>query len=90
MEEGRMFRLLGNVLEIEFNMTQLEGSVPPESAAARWKKVVKALREDVDALSDNVTVDGSPQDVRGLASDAKRSIKKANAYLASYEKALEE
>ena len=54
LNKGGMLRMLGNLVELEFNIAQLEILTPPDKYSARFKEKLAALNVTLDALSDAV------------------------------------
>lgn len=54
LNKGGMLRMLGNLVELEFNIAQLDVLTPPDKYSARFKEKVAALNVTLDALSDAV------------------------------------
>ena len=54
LNKGGMLRMLGNLVELEFNIAQLDVLTPPDKYSASFKEKVAALNVTLDALSDAV------------------------------------
>jgi hypothetical protein len=55
LNKGGMLRMLGNIVELEFNIAQLEVLTPPDKYSVRFKEKLTALNLAVDQLSDAVS-----------------------------------
>lgn len=55
LNKGGMLRMLGNLVELEFNIAQLEVLTPPDKYSVRFKEKLTALNLAVDQLSDAVS-----------------------------------
>lgn len=55
LNKGGLLRLLGNVLEIEFNIGQLKSLTPPDKYSAKFAEKLASLELTVDELSEAVT-----------------------------------
>lgn len=55
LNDGGFLRLLGNILEIEFNIGQLLSLTPPDEYSAKFAEKLSALELAVKELSDAVT-----------------------------------
>lgn len=63
--EGGIFRVLGNSVELSFNVAQLEALTPPETIADDWNSGLARLSAEVDAISDVLADDGSTEALLG-------------------------
>jgi len=57
INEGGLLRLLGNALELQFNVGQLKSITPMEDIAASWSEKVAILEGDVDKFTDGLSED---------------------------------
>ena len=79
LNDGGFLRLLGNILELEFNIGQLQSLTPPDEYSVKFTEKLSALELTVDALSDAVTSSESS------TSDTKVKLKKCRSALSSLE-----
>lgn len=63
LSEGGLLRLMGNSLELSFNIGQLQSLVPPDSVADEWTEGLSALSAQVDQLSNVISGDASEKKV---------------------------
>jgi hypothetical protein len=55
LNKGGLIRLFGNILEIEFNIGQLQSLTPPDTYSDRFKEKLAALNVTVDELSEAIS-----------------------------------
>jgi hypothetical protein len=79
LNEGGLLRLLGNVLEIEFNIGQLKSLTPPDKYSAKFAEKLTSLELTIDELSEAVT---SPE---SSTSKTKSKLGKCRSALNSLE-----
>ncbi len=51
-ENSQLIRLSGNILELSFNLGQLQSLEAPTSVADQWKEAMTKLEEEIDSISD--------------------------------------
>lgn len=79
LNDGGFLRLLGNILELEFNIGQLQSLTPPDEYSVKFTEKLSTLELTVDDLSDAVTSSESS------TSDTKAKLKKCRSALSSLE-----
>jgi len=79
LKEGGLLRLLGNVLEIEFNIGQLQSLTPPDKYSSKFAEKLASLELTIDELSEAVT---SPE---SSTSNTKSKLGKCRSALSSLE-----
>jgi hypothetical protein len=79
LNKGGLFRLLGNILEIEFNIGQLQSLTPPDMYSVKFTEKLASLELAVDDLSDAVT------DSESSISNTKSKLGKCRSALNSLE-----
>lgn len=72
--EGGYFRLLGNSLELSFNIGQLQSLTPPAEIAEDWTSGLAKVSKRVDAISDAISNDGSTQEVLNRINSAAKAL----------------
>lgn len=72
--EGGIFRLLGNSVELSFNVGQLQSLTPPEEIAADWDKALNRLEKRVDAISDAIGGEASTQQLLERIGSAAKAV----------------
>ena len=55
LNKGGLLRLLGNILEVEFNIGQIKSLTPPDKYSDNFAVKLTALEQAVDELSGAVT-----------------------------------
>lgn len=75
VNEGSMLRLIGNDIELAFNMGQLEALTPPAEIADDWNRGFRQLDKDVDAVSSAITGDASVGQMKQRINVAQSQIK---------------
>lgn len=73
--EGGIFRVIGNSVELSFNLAQLQSYTPPAEIEAEWNAGLEKLAKRVDAIDAAISGDAST----GALNDAINSA--ANALL---------
>jgi len=89
LDEGGFLRVAGNVLELSFNIGQLQSLEPPVKVASEWESALAALEVNVDRLADLISDDGTPRQVNNALRDSRSSIKDAIGVLDAYEETLD-
>lgn len=79
LNKGGLLRLMGNILEIEFNIGQLQSLTPPDQYSAKFSEKLLALNVAVDGLSNAVT------DAESSTSNTKNQLSKCRSALNSLE-----
>ena len=79
LNKGGLLRLLGNILEIEFNVGQLQSLTPPDKYSTKFAEKLASLELAVDDLSEAVT---SPE---SSTSNTKSKLGKCRSALNSLE-----
>lgn len=54
LEDGGMFRLIGNGLEMSFNLGQLQALDPPKSVAREWNRELNKIDAAIDEYTDAI------------------------------------
>lgn len=72
--EGGIFRVLGNSVELSFNVAQLEALTPPETIADDWNSGLARLSAEVDAISEVLADDGSTEGLIGQIDAAANAL----------------
>lgn len=85
LNKGGLLRLLGNVLEIEFNIGQLKSLTPPDKYSAKFAEKLASLELTVDELSEAVT---SPESSTSKTKSKLGKCKSALNSLESYVKSV--
>jgi hypothetical protein len=57
LSEGGFIRMSTNLLEMEFNLGQLEAAEPPASAKAEWNAALREIEKSLDAYSNSLDGD---------------------------------
>jgi len=73
--EGGFFRVLGNSVELSFNVGQLQSLTPPEQIANDWDKALTRLSNRVDAISDAIGEESDANLIERIGSAAKALIR---------------
>lgn len=89
LDEGGFLRVAGNVLELSFNIGQLQSLEPPVEVANEWDAALTALEVDVARLGDLISDDGTPKQVNDALRDSRSSIRDALGVLDAYEESLD-
>ncbi|CAB4540752.1 MAG: DUF2510 domain-containing protein [Actinobacteria bacterium] len=85
LNKGGMLRMLGNIVELEFNIAQLEVLTPPDKYSVRFKEKLTALNLAVDQLSDGVS---DPESSVSATREQLRKCRSALSTLESYVKTV--
>ncbi len=72
LDEGGVWRLLSNSVELSFNLAQLEARDAPPSIAAEWATQLTVLEDQITRMDAAISEEGY-DDVRERSS-AKRSL----------------
>ena len=84
LNKGGLFRLLGNILEIEFNIGQLQSLTPPDQYSAKFIERLSKLETAVDGLSSAVTEpDSSTSNTKNWLSKSRSALSSLEAFLKS-------
>jgi hypothetical protein len=73
LDEDGFWRLLTNAVELNFNVSQLQGHEAPDSIADDWASGLDQLADDVDAIEAGITA-GSHSTVRSAVADARDTL----------------
>jgi len=74
--EGGFFRILGNSVELSFNVGQLQSLTPPEEIAADWDKALTRVSNRVDAISEAISSEATTQQLlEKIGSTAKALVR---------------
>ena len=73
LDENGYWRLLSNSVELNFNLSQLEGHEVPASIASDWNDALDELGKNVDAIDAGVTANSKKKTRAGIA-DARETI----------------
>jgi len=73
LDEDGFWRLLTNVVELNFNVSQLQQHEVPASIEDDWKDGLTQLEKDIDAIETGVTA-GSDAKVRKAVADARDTV----------------
>ena len=73
LDEDGFWRLLTNVVELNFNVTQLHQHEVPASIKDDWTDGLDQLEDDIDAIEAGVTA-GSDNKVRKAVADARDTV----------------
>jgi hypothetical protein len=79
LNKGGLLRLMGNILEVEFNIGQLQALTPPDKYSEKFNAKLTALESTVDNLSEAVT------DAESSISNTKTKLGKCRAALNALE-----
>ena len=79
LNKGGLLRLMGNILEIEFNIGQLQALTPPDQYSVKFSEKLLALDVAVEGLSSAVT------DSESSTSNTKNWLSKCRSALNSLE-----
>jgi hypothetical protein len=71
INEGGLLRLLGNALELQFNVGQLKSITPMDDIADSWSEKLAILEKDVDKFTEGLSEDS----VSGSRADLDRILK---------------
>jgi hypothetical protein len=80
--EDGVFRILGNITEINFNYAQIGARTPPEAIAESWNAELAALGESVSNLTDQVTDDGSNKQVNSAIKAVRANLDSLDSVVA--------
>ncbi len=84
LSKGGLLRLMGNILEIEFNIGQLQSLTPPDQYSAKFSEKLLALEVAVDGLSSAVTdSESSTSNTRNWLSKSRSALNSLEAFLKS-------
>jgi hypothetical protein len=84
LNKGGLFRLLGNILEIEFNIGQLQSLTPPDQYSAKFIERLSKLETAVEGLSSAVTEpDSSTSNTKNWLSKSRSALSSLEAFLKS-------
>ena len=72
--EGGIFRLLGNSLELSFNIGQLQSLTPPQEIAAQWNKSLETLSSRADDLSSMLSGDATTRQISGGINATRKAL----------------
>ena len=67
VDEGGFWRLLTNSVELNFNLTQLEGHEEPASIKADWNDRLDELSKNVDSIEDGISAQSENRIRAGIA-----------------------
>jgi hypothetical protein len=67
LDENGYWRLLSNSVELNFNLSQLEGHEAPKSIASDWSDALDELGKNVDAIEVGVTANSEKRTRAGIA-----------------------
>lgn len=82
--KGGLLRLMGNILEIEFNIGQLQALTPPDQYSVKFSEKLLALDVAVDGLSSAVTEpESSTSNTRNWLSKSRSALNSLEAFLKS-------
>ena len=73
LDENGYWRLLSNSVELNFNLSQLEGRDEPKSIASDWNDALDELGKNVDAIEAGVTAN-SEKKIRAGIADARDTV----------------
>jgi hypothetical protein len=73
LDENGYWRLLSNSVELNFNLSQLEGHEEPTSIASDWNDALDELGKNVDAIEAGVTAN-SEKKIRAGIADARDTV----------------
>jgi len=84
LSKGGLLRLMGNILEIEFNIGQLQALTPPDQYSVKFSEKLLALDVAVDGLSSAVTdPESSTSNTRNWLSKSRSALNSLEAFLKS-------
>jgi hypothetical protein len=84
LSKGGLLRLMGNILEIEFNIGQLQSLTPPDQYSVKFSEKLLALDVAVDGLSSAVTdPESSTSNTRNWLSKSRSALNSLQAFLKS-------
>ena len=81
IDKGGLFRAMGNVLELSFNLGQLESLEPPTKIASTWKRELAKLETAIDAVSASVSDGASVSTSKKRIAAVQSQIKKLDALI---------
>ena len=82
--KGGLLRLMGNILEIEFNIGQLQALTPPDQYSVKFSEKLLALDAAVDGLSSAVTdAESSTSNTKNWLSKSRSALNSLEAFLKS-------
>ncbi len=73
LDEDGFWRLLSNVVELNFNVSQLHQHTAPASIDDDWRAGLTQLEKDIDAIESGITA-GSDSTVRTAVADARDTV----------------
>lgn len=74
LDEGGLFRMLGNVLELSFNVGQLGSLTPPLEIGGAWDDGLAELELSVDELSAAIENDAPLREVRERLTQVRERV----------------
>lgn len=84
LNKGGLFRLMGNILEIEFNIGQLQSLTPPDQYSVKFIEKLSELEIAVDGLSSAVTdPDSSTSKTKNWLSKSRSALNALETFLKS-------
>lgn len=81
IDKGGLFRAMGNVLELSFNLGQLESLEPPTKIASTWNRELAKLKTAIDAVSASVSDGASVSTSKKRIAAVQSQIKKMDALI---------
>jgi len=74
LNEGGLFRTVGNVLELSFNLGQLQSLTPPTEIADDWNAGMERLESLIDEVSSDVQEEASLRTTRSDIAKTKKQV----------------
>lgn len=81
VDQGGLFRMVGNALELSFNLGQLQSLNPPSAIAAEWETELGVLDERITRVQDAVRDDSSLGTLRKRMTATEQQIKKLRSVI---------